>query len=110
MYCKRCGHKLEDEALFCGKCGLKIDATYDSVPKTRNKSKVAAGLMGLILGSLGIHNFYLGYTTKAIIQLCLTILSGGTLSTISFVWGFVEGILILTGVIKSDASGLPLDK
>ncbi len=108
MYCRYCGHKLEDEALFCGKCGSRVDLTSGSAAKTRSKSKVAAGLLGLILGSLGVHNFYLGYTTKAVIQLCLTILSGGILSTASFIWGFVEGILIFTGTIKCDASGVPL--
>lgn len=33
------------------------------------KSKLAAGLLGIFLGSLGVHNFYLGYTTKGLIQL-----------------------------------------
>ena len=28
----------------------------------RAKSKVAAGVLGILLGALGIHNFYLGYT------------------------------------------------
>ena len=39
------------------------------------KSKMAAGLLGIFLGSLGIHNFYLGYTGKAVAQLLITILS-----------------------------------
>ena len=34
------------------------------------KSKMAAGLLGIFLGCFGVHNFYLGYTTKAVIQLC----------------------------------------
>ena len=29
------------------------------------KSKMAAGLLGIFLGAFGVHNFYLGYTTKA---------------------------------------------
>lgn len=37
------------------------------------KSKMAAGLLGIFLGSFGVHNFYLGYTTKAVIQLVCTI-------------------------------------
>lgn len=44
------------------------------------KSKMAAGLLGIFLGAFGVHNFYLGYTTKAVIQLCLTLLSCGILS------------------------------
>ena len=30
------------------------------------KSKIVAGLLGLFLGGLGVHNFYLGYTGKAV--------------------------------------------
>lgn len=72
------------------------------------KSKVAAGLLGIFLGAFGVHNFYLGYTTKAIVQLLLTVLSCGALSFISGIWGIVEGIMCLTGSINKDAKGLPL--
>lgn len=37
------------------------------------KSKIVAGLLGLFLGTLGVHNFYLGYTGKAVAQLLLTL-------------------------------------
>lgn len=72
------------------------------------KSKVAAGLLGIFLGALGVHNFYLGYTSKAVVQLLLTLLSCGTLGVISEIWGLVEGIQILTGSINTDAKGIPL--
>lgn len=72
------------------------------------KSKVVAGILGILLGSLGIHNFYLGYTGKAVAQLLLTILSCGILSIVSEIWGFIEGILILSGEISTDANGVPL--
>ena len=72
------------------------------------KSKVAAGLLGIFLGCFGVHNFYLGYTGKAIAQLLMTVLSCGALSWASAIWGIVEGIMCLTGSIKTDAKGLPL--
>lgn len=34
-------------------------------PYPDQKSKMAAGLLGIFLGGLGIHNFYLGYTGKS---------------------------------------------
>ena len=74
----------------------------------QQKSKVAAGLLGIFLGALGVHNFYLGYTGKAVIQLLLTLLSCGTLGIISEIWGLVEGIQLLTGSINTDAKGIPL--
>lgn len=70
------------------------------------KSRVAAGLLGILLGGFGAHNFYLGYTNKAILQLVLTIFTCGLAS----LWGLVEGILILTKNenFLTDASGVPL--
>ena len=82
----------------------------------QGKSKIAAGILGILLGQLGIHNFYLGYKRNAIIQLVLTIVGycttvfgiGGFLILIAAIWGLVEGIRILVGSIKVDANGVPL--
>jgi len=43
------------------------------------KSKTVAGVLGILLGSLGVHNFYLGFTGKGIAQLLITVLSFGML-------------------------------
>lgn len=71
------------------------------------KSKLVAGLLGIFIGSLGIHNFYLGYTKRAIIQIVVSICTCG----IGGVWGFVEGIMILMDkYVTVDANGVPLEK
>ena len=80
---------------------------------TPQKSKLAAGLLGIFLGGLGIHNFYLGNTGKAVAQLLISVLSLGFLSWASMIWGLVEGILILTAQPGTqpwgvDANGIPL--
>ncbi|MGB0717161.1 MAG: TM2 domain-containing protein [Phycisphaerae bacterium] len=72
-----------------------------------SKNKVVAGLLGLFLGSLGIHRFYLGHTTVGVIQLLLTICSCGALIYVTTIWGVVEGILCFTGHLR-DANDLPL--
>ena len=81
-------------------------------PYPDQKSKMAAGLLGIFLGGLGIHNFYLGYTGKAIAQLLISLLSLGFLAIISGIWGLIEGILILTAKPGTpwslDARGVPL--
>ena len=82
-------------------------------PAYQGKSKVAAGVLALLTGTFGIHNFYLGHTNKALIQLLCSLLSCGILAIPIGIWSFVEGILILTarpgeppwGV---DADGVPL--
>lgn len=74
-------------------------------PQVGQKSKVAAGILGIFLGALGVHNFYLGYTGKGVAQLLISVLSLGFLSPVSAIWGLVEGIICLTSDTKTDASG-----
>ncbi len=110
MFCKNCGSEIENNAEFCGKCGTKVEVvpTYQGYVQTPGKSRIAAGILGIILGGFGAHNFYLGYTGKAVAQLLISLLSCGALAAVSSVWGIIEGILILTGSINCDASGTPL--
>jgi hypothetical protein len=74
------------------------------------KSKLAAGLLGIFLGGLGIHRFYLGYTTIGVVQLLLTVFLGVFTFGLVGLWGFVEGIMILAGAnyFRQDAKGMPL--
>ncbi len=70
------------------------------------KSRLVAGLLGILLGSLGIHRFYLGYVGIGIAQIAVTIVTLG----LGAVWGFIEGIMILVGAesFRRDAKGVPL--
>ena len=70
---------------------------------TPSKSKVAFVLLGVFLGSLGIHNFYVGRTKQGVIQLLITILSAGMLSLASWIWAIVD---ICT--VNADANGVQL--
>ena len=91
-------------------CGSNLN--NPAYPVTGGKSKMAAGLLGIFLGSLGVHNFYLGYTGKAVAQLLLSIIgvfACGIGPIAAWIWGLVEGIQILTGNIRTDASGRPLN-
>lgn len=58
------------------------------------EKKVPAGIFAILLGWLGVHKFYLGYTKEGIIQLVLGLLCG-----IGWIIGLIEGIIYLT---KSD--------
>ena len=117
MFCKYCGKESETEV--CEECKkthseetIEVEATKvesnTTAKNTTAKSKIAAGLLGIFLGSLGIHNFYLGFNGKAIAQLLISVLSCGMLSFVSAIWGLIEGILILTGSMNTDADGNPL--
>ena len=112
-YCHNCGKPMSPQANVCLTCGVA------STPMVSGeaKSKIAAGLFGIFLGCFGVHNFYLGYTSKAVTQLVLTIVSyplmcffglGFLLLMGISIWGLVEGIMILAGKINVDAKGIPL--
>ena len=111
-YCHNCGRPVAPEASVCLNCGV----AHRSNANAEAKSKVAAGLLGIFLGCWGAHNFYLGYTAKAVTQLVLTIVGiflccfvVGIFLVIGIeIWGLVEGIMILAGKIDTDANGVPL--
>ncbi len=104
-YCPNCGAATDPHASCCVNCGT---ALTPPVPQGEQKSKMAAGLLGIFLGGLGVHNFYLGNTGKALAQLLITLLTCGFGSFISGIWGLIEGIMILTGSIDTDGKGVPL--
>lgn len=72
------------------------------------KQWIVAVLLAFFLGTLGIHNFYLGYTTKGIIQLVLTITVIGIF--VSGPWALIDFIMLLmrSGSYATDAQGQPL--
>ena len=115
-YCPNCGQPTDPNAMVCTHCGVNLNAGAANnayaygAPNAANppKSSLVAGLLGIFLGSLGIHNFYLGYTSKAIAQLLITLFTCGFGSVISGIWGLVEGIQLLTGSINVDGHGTPI--
>ena len=119
-FCTNCGQKIDHNVSFCINCGKEVNKNIKDVDNSvksnsssnsiTSKSRIAAGLLAIFLGSFGIHNFYLGYNGKAVSQLLLTLLSFGSLSFVSSMWALIEGIMILTGSINSDANGNPLSQ
>lgn len=108
-FCPNCGQATAPGAAVCLNCGVALATAGQQIG---DKSKLTAGLLGIFLGSLGIHNFYLGYTTKAVIQLVATLVGGIITCGIApigiWIWGLIEGILILTGKINVDGKGMLL--
>ncbi len=107
--CPQCGAPVNPGAAKCEYCGATL-ATQTAAPQQPQqtviiqqapannsainqawpiKSKIVAGILGILLGGLGIHKFYLGKTGAGILYLlfCWTYIP-------AFI-GFIEGILIL---------------
>lgn len=75
---------------------------WNKMTNSTDNKKLLAGLLAILLGSLGIHKFILGYQKEGIILLVLGLLgfvTCGITSGISWVVGIIEGIVYLT---KSD--------
>ncbi|HZS27013.1 MAG TPA: NINE protein [Candidatus Angelobacter sp.] len=65
------------------------------------KSRSTYIVLGIFLGALGIHNFYSGYTGRAVGQLCLSVLTLGYLAIVSWIWAIIE-----ICVVTKDSTGL----
>ena len=97
-----------DQAAYGAQAGYGQPA-YGQAYTGSAKQWIIAVLLAFFLGTLGIHNFYMGYTMRGIIQLVLTLTFIGAI--VSAVWAFIEFILILmrSGSYACDAQGRPLE-
>jgi TM2 domain-containing membrane protein YozV len=71
------------------------------------KQLLVGVLLALFVGTLGIHNFYLGHTGRGIAQLLITVLTFGIGALITWPWSLIELIMMATGSLH-DADGRPL--
>jgi TM2 domain protein len=72
------------------------------------KQWIIALLLAFFVGPLGFHNFYLGYNSRGLIQLLLSVIVIGL--PITAIWAFIEFIMIImrSGSYGCDATGQPL--
>lgn len=66
------------------------------------KNKIVAGVLGILLGGLGIHWFYLGNTKRGVIYLLVTVFLCWTViaPVVMEIVGFIEGLIML---MKTDS-------
>jgi len=103
-YCHECGARIRRRAVVCPKCGVEqpgvrraASAGYDDPPPETNR--VAAGVFALLLGTLGIHKFILGYPVAGIVMLLVSVIGSFCFFLGPIVMGLValiEGILYLS--------------
>lgn len=110
MFCKNCGHQVDDHAAFCPNCGCRTDNPgSDSTGAgsngnvntafTGSVSKYSRGLAMIfvvLLGWIGVHRFYVGKVGTGVLWL----LTGGCLG----IGVLVDLIMIACGSF-TDASG-----
>lgn len=98
-FCRNCGAEVNENAAICTKCGAWIDENHNQTNREVNNEWLVVMLLCLLLGTLGVHRFYVGKITTGVIQL---ITFGGC-----GIWALIDFIIILTGGF-TDAKGNPI--
>ncbi len=119
-FCGECGTAVKSEtAEVCLACGCKLKNTKMTMPtninipnmsgenatgKPMGNAKLAAGLLALFTGSMGIHSFYLGYKQKGFIQLGIFAVTMFVFWPATFInqgWAIYDAVQIFTGKMKT---------
>ena len=77
----------------------------DPPPGYIQRSRAAAGVLAILTGAYGLHSFYLGNTSRGLIQLLVSFLTCGFGAIFMMIWGILEGVKILDR-INTDANGV----
>lgn len=102
IFCQACGKNMSAQAHACPQCGHPTSATQSVTASMSQgtpavagppKSRIAAGVLGLLIGGLGIHKFYLGKVGLGIVYILFS------WTFVPAIIGFIEGIIYL---VQSD--------
>ncbi|GAA0913677.1 hypothetical protein Vau01_027700 [Virgisporangium aurantiacum] len=91
---KRCagGGTIDNPLLLgCAAVSMYPPAGGGYAGQVSDKSKLVAGLLGILLGGFGAGRFYTGHTGMAIGQIAATWLTCG----LGGLWPLIDGIMIL---------------
>ena len=113
MKCEYCDNLVPNGVTRCPSCGAAVHPQMtnetrqivESMPQSAEnmrgqtlpayqQSRLGYILLGLFFGELGLHNFYAGYVGRGVAQLLITVLSFGFLFWVSWIWAFIEIIVV----------------
>lgn len=106
-FCVECGAKILAKAIVCPSCGCgqPVRPGSNAAASNGGSNRIAAGLLAIFLGNLGIHKFIMGYPAEGAILLVLNLACfvSGCIIVVPFVGCLaisvivlIEGILYLT--------------
>jgi len=97
MNCAKCGREIPEGTKSCPACAG--EPTAPPAATDDSKDWLAALLLSIFLGQLGVDRFYMGYIGLGVVKL---LTAGGC-----GIWWLIDVILIATDGLK-DAQGRPL--
>lgn len=100
MKCQKCGNEVANGTAFCPACGTAVTAAQNGgIPAEEMSTKnfTTYALLGFFLGNLGVHDFYAGYSGRAIVNIIGNVIISPFLVQVS------TGIELLTN--KKDGNG-----
>jgi hypothetical protein len=127
MFCTSCGTELKAEAKFCHSCGRSSTSQGNPSEATNTQSQIEKSnqsirnrgiyiILGILLGLLGIHDFYAGRYKEGAIILCVTcsgflfnlFYAGNMLNSVSCPF-LISFIIVVSEVcsVKTDGEGKP---
>ena len=130
MKCEYCDNPVQSGSIRCPSCGAPVRCVEEcknlvveetvgrecisthetAVPFSDpylyvdKKSRTVYVILAILLGQIGIHNFYAGYIGRGVVQLLISVLSFGLLFWISWIWAIIE-----ICVVKMDGRSIPFD-
>ena len=123
MFCKSCGAEMDDSCIRCTQCGndpraetgkdVKREETVYSA-RTKQKSKILAGILQIVLPMFAAGRIYLGNYSIACFQILISFIFQIRIPfTLYFIpLGLIlpiyDGIRILMGRVRYDAYGREL--
>ena len=69
---------------------LPVNTASDPFYIAPPRARITYILLGVFLGMFGAHNFYAGYTKRAVAQLCITLCTLFVCGIVSWIWAIVE--------------------
>ena len=108
LYCPNCGAQTTMEMVQCLNCGRKLKTIrVQREPEVSDRSKAAAGILAVLAGAFGAHDFYLGDNGKGWAKLIATVASMGVAGPFMEIWSLIDAVKIFAGR-RDDAKGRPL--
>lgn len=90
---------------------VEVPARTDYPEGYKVKKKYVAVILAVVLGPLGLHNFYLGNKSKGLAQLLICLIGSllaGLGYIVAYIWAIIEAVQLLTEKIDRDADGFKI--